>query len=145
MFGMRSPRYVVSADAQVRERRRTSVASSFSSLKKNSGWVRSGLFLKGPIPWVWLAKAAVLPGHALHVALVLWLERGFSGDRDVRLIMVRTRELGMSRFSVYRALDALEAAELITADRVRGRCARVSILDVAENTSRARDAERPAR
>ena len=29
-------------------------------------------FLKGPIPWDWLTKAAQLPGHALHVALVLW-------------------------------------------------------------------------
>ncbi len=27
-------------------------------------------FLKGPIPWQWLSKAANLPGKVLHVAIV---------------------------------------------------------------------------
>jgi len=33
-------------------------------------------FLKGPIPWPKLERAFLLPGKALHVALLLWREAG---------------------------------------------------------------------
>ena len=43
---------------------------------------RSGeKFLKGPIPWAWLQRAFLLPGKALHVALLLWREAGCRRSR----------------------------------------------------------------
>jgi len=33
-------------------------------------------FLKGPIPWDWISRAAKQPGKAVHVALVLWFLAG---------------------------------------------------------------------
>lgn len=122
----------MSADAHDRERGRTPATSyvSLSSLKKVE--VRRGLFLKGPIPWAWLAAASRLPGQALQVAVALWLEHGFTGERHVRLVMARVTELGVTRFSAYRALDVLEERGLIRTNRRRGRCARVELIALPE-------------
>ena len=119
----------MSTDAQVDERRRTPVASYVSLKSRKPGKrTRPGIFLKGPIPWAWLAAASRLNGQALQIGVVLWLEVGFSGEHTVRLLNIRATELGVSRWSRYRALDALEAAGLIHADRQRGRSTRVTVL-----------------
>ena len=38
-------------------------------------------FLKGPVPWPWLMQAMALPGKALAVGLMLWLEHGMTGRK----------------------------------------------------------------
>ena len=40
-------------------------------------------FIKGPIPLVWLQRAAAIPGKALHVALGLWFVGGLCRSQDV--------------------------------------------------------------
>ena len=46
---------------------------------------RSGeKFLKGPVPMAWLERAFVLPGKALHVALLLWFKAGCQRCRTAR-------------------------------------------------------------
>jgi hypothetical protein len=94
-----------------------------------------GRFLKGPIPWDWLAAAGSCGGHALHVAIALWHEHGCTGDLGVRVVPVRLRELGVSRHAGYRALKALAAAGLIDTERRRGRTARVQLLPAPKTAS----------
>ena len=90
---------------------------------------RTHHYLKGPIPWWWLAEAIALPGRALPVALVIWLWSGMRRSTSIRL---STRHIfstvGISRFAVYRALDQLAQAGLIAVERHRGRPPLVTIL-----------------
>jgi hypothetical protein len=87
-------------------------------------------FLKGPIPWSWLSKGARLKGHALHIGIALWFLAGLKRSQSVALSNSVLHDLGVSRFSGYRALHALESAGLISVDRHTGRNPVVTILDV---------------
>jgi len=86
-------------------------------------------FLKGPIPWSWLSKGASLKGQALHVGIALWLLAGIKRSQSVALSNSVLRDLGVSRYSGYRALHALEGAGLISVDRHTGRNPLVTILN----------------
>lgn len=88
------------------------------------------LFLKGPIPWAWLEKAARLPGKALAVGLVAWHLRGLRKTNNFRLEPSKVRSLGLSPRVARRGLKALENAGLVAVDRHRGRSP-----DVTLNTS----------
>jgi hypothetical protein len=85
------------------------------------------LFLKGPIPWSWLLKTMVLPGRALHVALVLWFRAGLAGNG---VVSVNLSRLPVDRSAASRGLAALEAAGLIAVRRRPGRKPLVTILPV---------------
>lgn len=87
------------------------------------------LFLRGPIPLAWLSTAGSLSGHAIQVGLTLWFEAGLRRDRTVRLRHSVLRRFGVSRWSAYRALKALEQAKLVRVNRRRGRSAIVTLLD----------------
>lgn len=93
-----------------------------------------GLFLKGPIPWDWLSLAAGLPGHALHVALALWFRAGIERSVRVRLTRKVLSMLGVSRFSGYRGLKALEEAKLVEVERHVGRCPLATIKEIKVET-----------
>ncbi len=86
-------------------------------------------FLKGPIPCWWLTKAAQQRGRALHVALALWFWAGIKGSGQIALSISKLSALGVSRFSAYRGLAALERAGLISVHRQRGRNPIVTLLD----------------
>ena len=86
-------------------------------------------FLKGPIPWSWLSKGASLKGQALHVGIALWLLAGIKRSRSVALSNLVLQDLGVSRYSGYRALHALESAGLISVVRHTGLNPVVTILD----------------
>jgi hypothetical protein len=90
---------------------------------------RGERFLKGPIPFNWLAKAARQPGKALHVAIAIWFFAGVTRSRSVALSSRLMFSLGSSRFSTYRGLKALEEVGLVTVIRHRGRNPRVTIQD----------------
>lgn len=87
-------------------------------------------FIRGPIPLAWLRKATALPGKATHVALALWYQRGLKRAATVRLTSHMAAEMSVSPDAMYDALKNLERAGLVTVDRKRGRCARVTILVV---------------
>jgi hypothetical protein len=92
-------------------------------------------FLKGPIPESWLARAARLPGKAFHVAVVLWLLAGLKNKPAVKLSKKLLRSWGVRRGACYRALDALESANLIlVAKQHHGRTPIVTILPEGEDT-----------
>jgi len=86
-------------------------------------------FLKGPIPWLWLSKGAILKGQALHVGIALWFLAGIKRSQTVALSNSVLQDLGVSRFSGYRALHTLESAGLISVNRHTGRNPVVKILD----------------
>ncbi len=88
---------------------------------------RGERFLKGPIPWDWLARAAALPGKALHVGLAVWQRAGIERTGTVRISMTRLRPMGLSRSSACRGLTALERAELVTVERHKGRAPIVTL------------------
>ncbi|MGZ6440794.1 MAG: hypothetical protein ACXWRU_12115 [Pseudobdellovibrionaceae bacterium] len=77
--------------------------------------------MRGPVPWWWLAKAGRLPGHTLHVAVVLWLLRGINSKSEFKVEHKFISEMGVSRQALYRALEALEGAGLIFYKTARGK------------------------
>lgn len=75
-------------------------------------------FLKGPIPWGWLAAASALPGKALAVGLAIWREAGCRNDRTVPLNL---SNLPFPRRTAQRGLQALRAARLVSVQFRDGR------------------------
>ncbi|MCZ7646229.1 MAG: hypothetical protein M5U26_13260 [Planctomycetota bacterium] len=91
------------------------------------------MFLRGPIPLPWLTRAAALPGKALTVGLAIWFQAGLTGKAEVKLTQATLVHFNVGRKAAYRALDFLQAAGLIAANRANGRCPRVTLLDVHQN------------
>ena len=82
----------------------------------------AGEFLKGPIPLAWLSRASRLRGKAaLAVGLALWFEAGRRRGREVVLTTAICERFGVNRKAKYRALFALEKANLIVVKRVSRR------------------------
>ena len=91
-------------------------------------------FLKGPIPGVWLGRAAALPGKALHVALAVWHEASLTKQRRVKLTRKTLFRFGAGqRHTAYDGLKRLQQAGLIDVERGNGRRPCVEILEVAED------------
>lgn len=86
-------------------------------------------FLRGPIPWDWISRAAILPGAALPVGLVLWRTAFLKNTLDVKLTSASLRAVGVTRMSKMRALKELEAAGLIEVQRTHGKNPLVGIVD----------------
>jgi hypothetical protein len=84
-------------------------------------------FLKGPIPWNWLSKAAKQPGKALHVAIAIWLIAGIKNNRNIDLSYNVLEEMGVDRHATYLGLTALEEAGLISVIHNNGSCPAVTI------------------
>jgi hypothetical protein len=89
---------------------------------------RGQKFLKGPIPWEWLSKAATRPGKALHVAIVVWHLANLNRSRTIKLSGKRLREFGVNRYSAYRGLRQMQRARLVKVIRHSGRLPIVTIL-----------------
>ena len=87
-------------------------------------------FLKGPIPWIWIATAARLPGKALAVAMAIWFEAGCRNSRTISITLARLARLGMNKQTASRAIQALERSKLITVKREDGRALRVELKEV---------------
>jgi hypothetical protein len=85
-------------------------------------------FLKGPIPWSWIADAAALPGQALLVGLCVWRLAGAKKSHTVFFGNSDLKPLGIDRATKSRALRALERAGLIKITRQHGRFPTISLL-----------------
>ncbi len=105
------------------EKFRSSTSNAlFRRKRKNSVTRQWGRYIKGPLQLDWFIKAAQLPGKSLHVGLALWYQAGLTRSTEVRCPMsMLTKQMGVSRHSVYRALIALEKALLMTVERHPGR------------------------
>jgi len=91
-------------------------------------------FIKGPIPYAWIASACWLPGSGLHVAMAyrfhFWRFR-FRRGRHWGLDDVAAG-LQISANSVRRGLRAAELAGLLAVEREPGCKLSVSVLDLPE-------------
>ena len=86
-------------------------------------------FLRGPIPWDWISRAAILPGAALPVGLVIWRTAFLKNTLDVKLTSASLKAVGVTRMSKMRALKELEAAGLVEVQRTHGKNPLVGIVD----------------
>ena len=80
-----------------------------------------------PLNIEWLQRASQLPGRTLHLALALAVE---SYRRQSASISLKARELGAYGVKPDAASDALDRmveANLVSADRVRGRPSQVTL------------------
>lgn len=89
--------------------------------------------MKGPIPWDWVSRAGRLPGKALQVAVVLWLESGMKKSLSVKAGSTRLKEMGVDRYAANRGLKELEGAGLVSVVRAPGQQSRVTILPLHPN------------
>src|SRR5438270_12196241 len=90
---------------------------------------RADRFLKGPVPWPWLARAMKLPGKALAVGLMLWLQRGLTGRRTVHFCLTGAAADGIPTTTARRAVRELEGAGLVAVRRKPGSGLEVTLLD----------------
>jgi len=87
-----------------------------------------GYFVRGPVPWAWIAAAARLPGRALHIGMSLWFRVGRSNDMTVSLSLnAVAAELGFDRSTASRALAALSRAGLVSVEHGPGRNCAVTV------------------
>lgn len=93
-----------------------------------------GRFLKGPIPWSWIARAAALPGQALLVGLCIWRLAGATKRHTVLFGNFDLKPLGIDRAAKSRALRALEGAGLIKIAHQHGRLPRITLLFASGET-----------
>jgi hypothetical protein len=75
---------------------------------------KSAPFLKGPVPWSWVLQATRLGGKVLAVGLLLWKEAGCQGGRTFQFCVTRSATKEISRWTIYRAIQRLKQAGLIT-------------------------------
>jgi len=85
-------------------------------------------FIKGPIPFDWITKAAKAKGKTLHVGIALWFLVGVKRSRQVALSRSTLKQFGVGRQASYRALSRLESAGLLSVDRHPGRNPIMTIL-----------------
>jgi DNA-binding MarR family transcriptional regulator len=94
-----------------------------------------GRFLRGPVPWAWLASAGRLPGRALHVGLALWLRVGLTNALTVSIsLSALAAELGFDRSTASRALATLARAGLVAVQHGAGRNCSVTVLAASAAT-----------
>jgi hypothetical protein len=87
-------------------------------------------FLRGPVPWPWLRRAMRLPGKALAVGLILWLQGGITGRRTVTFCLARAEANGIPVTTARRAIRELERDGLVLIIRRPGHGLDVTLLDV---------------
>jgi DNA-binding MarR family transcriptional regulator len=80
-------------------------------------------FLKGPIPWALIERAAQLSGKALAVFLAVWHRGDLRGQAGVTLPAGLLAALGVDKDAKRRALDELERTGLVRVERRPGRAA----------------------
>jgi len=90
---------------------------------------RVSKFIKGPIPFDWMAKANALPGKAGPVGLGLWFLEGVQRKRAIKLTGEIEILAGCERKAVANALKELEQAGLIAVTRHKGARPMVEVLE----------------
>lgn len=89
----------------------------------------SARFIKGPLPVATIAAATRKSPAALQAALALFFLHGLTGKKRFKAEPARFDELGISRKSRQRGLQALEEIGLITLERRNGCSLEVVLLD----------------
>lgn len=85
-------------------------------------------FIKGPLPLVWIERAAALPGKTIQVALAIWFQVGLEGTQTVKLGQKRVDRFCVSRDARYDALRRLAEAGLIQLVQQPGQSPVVTVI-----------------
>ena len=93
---------------------------------------KAELFLRGPIPLVWLGRAASLPGKTLNVAMALWWLHGMAKGKPFKLNRTALRTMNLERDAASNGLTHLEEAGLIQIERRPGQRPTISIIGIAK-------------
>lgn len=88
----------------------------------------NGRFIKGPLPWDWLCRAAALTEKSLHVGLGLWFISGLRKSLTVKMQKRVLSELQVSRRSFYKAVDRMVEAGLVLVTRNPGQTYVITLL-----------------
>ena len=80
-----------------------------------------------PMPLVWAQQAARLKGKSFHVAAILWHRHKLTKSNPVTVPKAVLGGFGVSRQCYYKALDALESADMVETTRSKGCSTRVTI------------------
>ncbi len=92
------------------------------------------LFLKGPISMGWIQKAMILPGRSFHVSIELCFWAGINKSEEFKFNPIKMqRNRGLNRHTIYRALNNLERAGLISIKRHRGRAPIIKLVSHQPN------------
>jgi hypothetical protein len=79
-------------------------------------------------PLLWIQKAAQLNGKTVAVGLALWRLKFLNKSLTFKIQLRLMRELGVDRYSMYRALIQLEKAGLLQRHPKRSGCGTVVTL-----------------
>jgi hypothetical protein len=79
------------------------------------------LFLRGPIPMVWLERAASLPGKAFQLGTALWWLYGMSKGKSFKVTQKALKYFHISRDAASDGLKRLEQLGLIKVERNPGK------------------------
>ena len=88
------------------------------------------------LPWRVFSVVAPLPGKALAVYMVAWREALMHGSSVVTLTSTSLRLCGITRDEKAQALACLEAAELVTLTRQRGKNPQITLLALVDRFGR---------
>lgn len=94
---------------------------------------RGELFLKGPIPFRWLAAAARLPNRALPLGTAIWFIAGMKRSRTVTVPRAILVQMGLSRYTAGRALKRLRDAGLVAVEQAPGRSPVITLLNAPKD------------
>jgi hypothetical protein len=92
----------------------------------------SAPFVRGPIPVAWLSMAAALPGKALNLALAIQWLSGMSKGAPVKVSKKALVHFCISTDAYRDGLKRLEAAGLVTVNRVPGQSPFVRLVQPAQ-------------
>jgi hypothetical protein len=110
---------------------------SFLSNSNNKGEAKGAkidrMFLCGPIPLVWIREACALRGRAIDTGLAIWFLRYLTKCQPVVLNQRTLNLFCINRHAAYRGLRRLEKAGLVSVEREKGSCARVSLRKISPN------------
>ena len=90
--------------------------------------VKSGRFLKGPIPILWLCEASKTTFSGYRMGIALWYQAGLHKNKRFKLQPARCREVCVDGSCYERGLNELEEAGLIRRERSSGATPVVEIL-----------------
>ena len=103
-----------------------SISEQENVSSKTNRFIRPQKFIKGPIDYEWIAEACRVGAAELGVYLMYKI--GILGSRaSVQVRPCECRELGLTDRERQRQVVRLENAGLITAEKGKGRCPKVTV------------------
>ena len=89
------------------------------------------VYLRGPIPWVWLRQAILLGGSALATALTIWHLRALNKSLTFKASLGQLRKwTGLTEKSTRASLRKLEGAGLVAVERPVGQSPVITIIEL---------------